>query len=101
MKKLIIICGLLLSINAHAGFLLGMMVGSAMSGSSNNQNANSCIVELKPDEIICETNTKLDFCYAHGDLNKYVREIGYGFYHRQAVCYTGNTRVMVVKVWNK
>jgi hypothetical protein len=99
MKKILLISGLLLSINAHAGFLLGMVVGSAMSSGSSNQSASVCMVELKPNEIVCETDSKLEYCHGRR-LEWDVKDKGFKFYHRQAVCYTGDSRIMVVKVWN-
>lgn len=100
MKKVLFISLMLLSLQANAGLLLGAMVGYAVGSSGSKQTGGTCMVELKPDELVCETNERLDYCVGTGvKLNQYVKNKGFNFYHKQAVCYTGSNRIMILKVW--
>lgn len=101
MKKILFISLMLLSLQANAGLLLGAMVGYAVGSSGSKQTGGTCMVELKPDELVCETNDRMDYCIGqwHGGIGDYVKRKGFNFYHKQAVCYTGSNRIMILKVW--
>jgi len=101
MKKVLFISLMLLSIQANAGLLLGAVLGYAAGSSGSSHNNGTCVVELKPDELVCETNNRMDYCIGqgYGGIGDYVKRKGFNFYHKQAICYTGDTRIMVLKVW--
>ncbi len=116
MKKIILLIAMLISYNANAGFLTGVIVGSALSGDAANHQAQSVtIFSEKSDVISCvlyegEQNTMLckqavsqrTFdrqlgCYCL-TVDEYVKRAGYVNVLKVGLQFYDNQRFLLLEV---